>query len=124
MLGTQFPCPIEKAQEILGKKWAILIIRDIMAGKSRFTDILNANKNLSTRMLALRLRELEESEFIEKIIASKTPLMVKYVLTRKGFDTRRILLELAKFSLSYHPDFEMKQNEKIKYEDLLENYFG
>ena len=121
---TEFPCPIEKAQEILGKKWAILLIRDMYAGKTKFSDFLRGNPNLSTRMLALRLRELEENGFLDKRIVSKTPVRAEYFLTKKGFSVRRILLALSLFSLEFHPDFEMsgKQNQFV--ESSLIEYFS
>ena len=121
MRKDNFPCPIEKAQEILGKKWSILLIRDMYAGKSRFSDFLDENPHLSTRMLALRLKEMEETGFIEKRIVSKTPLRAEYFLTNKGEATKMILSALAQFSLEFHPDFEMSINEKKRYSDGLSN---
>lgn len=121
---SEFPCPIEKAQEILGKKWSILLIRDMYAGKSKFTDFLTENPKLSTRMLALRLRELEDNGFLDKKIVSKTPLRAEYFLTKKGYSARKILLALSLFSLEFHPDFEMNMKQQEFVESSLITYFS
>ena len=121
---SDFPCPIEKAQEILGKKWSILLIRDMYAGKAKFTDFLKENPSLSTRMLALRLRELEENGFVDKRIVSTTPVRAEYFLTKKGLSVRKILLALSLFSLEFHPDFEMNKRQHISVENSLISYFS
>ena len=121
---SEFPCPIEKAQEILGKKWSILLIRDMYAGKVKFTDFLRENPSLSTRMLALRLRELEENGFVDKRIVSKTPVRAEYFLTKKGYSVRKILLALSLFSLEFHPDFEMNKRQHKFVENSLISYFS
>ena len=121
---SEFPCPIEKAQEILGKKWSILLIRDMYAGKTKFSDFLKENPNLSTRMLALRLRELEENGFVDKRIVSKTPVRAEYFLTKKGYSVRKILLSLSLFSLEFHQDFKMNVKQQQYVESSLNTYFS
>ena len=118
------PCPIERANEVLGKKWTLLILRDIYSGKHNFTKFLEENPKLSTRMLSLRLKELDVEGFIEKRIVSKTPLKALYFLTEKGKATRHILKQFAIFSMYYHPDFEMKENDRDKIIGQLEMYFA
>ena len=94
-MGNIKNCPIEIVFEHLGKKWAINIIRDLFFERRTFTDFLQANPKLSTRILSLRLKELEEIGFIKKIIVSKTPLKAEYYLTKKGQNLNKVLYELS-----------------------------
>jgi len=97
-------CPIEVSLEIVGKKWSINIIRDLYKGKTRFTEFLESNPQLSTKMLSLRLKELQKSEIIKKTVKSTTPVVIEYSLTKKGNDLNRILFQLAEFSVKNYPN--------------------
>lgn len=82
----------------LTKKWSMLIIKDIFFGNHRFSDFLDKNPNLSSKVLSEQLRNLEETGFIEKKIISVTPLKVEYILTQKGRDLNKLLYELMVFA--------------------------
>ena len=92
-------CPIETAFEFIGKKWAILILRDLFRGKRKFREFLEANPELSGKVLSQRLKELEEDGLIKKKIVSKTPLKAKYKLTEKGNNLDRVLYEIIMYSM-------------------------
>lgn len=94
-------CPIETPMNHIGKKWSINILRDLFRGKKRFKDFLDANKDLSSKMLSERLKELEKDGFIEKKIVSTTPLFAEYHLTQKGRALNKILYELSVYSFNY-----------------------
>ncbi|MBI2549402.1 helix-turn-helix transcriptional regulator [Candidatus Woesearchaeota archaeon] len=96
-------CPIEKTMAYIRGRWAINIIRDLFLEKRRFRDFLAANPTLSTRMLSLRLKDLEKSDIITKKVVTVTPLVVEYELTSKGSALNRVLYELALFSMKEHP---------------------
>lgn len=97
-------CPIETTLTFLGKKWAVNILRDLFFGKKRFTDFLKSNPQLSTKMLSLRLKDLEENGVVEKRITSTTPVLIEYGLTQKGRALNRILFEMALFSMDQSPN--------------------
>ncbi|MFX1451550.1 MAG: winged helix-turn-helix transcriptional regulator, partial [Promethearchaeota archaeon] len=92
-------CPIEITLNYLGKKWTIQLIRDLFKGKKRFSEFLKANPQISTKMLSLRLKELQESGIIKKEVVSTTPLIIEYSLSKKGKDLNRVIFYLAEFSL-------------------------
>jgi len=96
-------CPVEVTLQCIGKKWALHIIRDMFQGKTRFSDFLKANQKLSTKSLAIRLRELEKTGLIEKAIKHKTPLLIEYNLTEKGKALGATIRELAIFSIKHNP---------------------
>ena len=95
-------CPIETAFRHVGKKWTVNIIRDMMLGKKRFTEFLQANPEMSTKMLSQRLRDLEKDAIIKKRIVSKNPVRIEYGLTARGEDLNRVLFEMSMFSMKHY----------------------
>ena len=92
-------CPIEYTFNNIGKKWAINIIRDLTLGRKRFSEFLEANPKMSAKMLSQRLKELEDGGIIEKTIVGKRPVKIEYALTKTGEDLKKVLKELAVFSM-------------------------
>lgn len=78
-------CPkYEKAFEILGKRWTGLIIKVMMEGPKRFSDLSSQIPNMSDRMLGERLKELEALGIIKRNVYPETPVRIEYELTVKG----------------------------------------
>ncbi len=99
-------CPIRTSLGVLGKKWTILIIRDIGFRKiERFNRLLKSIPGLTPRVLSMRLKELEKEGLIECSKENKIPMMVLWRLTEKGKDTLPILLMLTAFSSKWHAEF-------------------
>jgi len=113
-------CPIEVTLNIVGKKWSINIIRDLFKGKTRFTEFLESNPQLSTKMLSLRLKELQKLDIIKKTIKSTTPILIEYSLTQKGKSLNRLLFQLAEFSLKNYPN-KVYNKEKKSIENDISN---
>ncbi len=112
-------CPIEVALNIIGKKWSIQIIRDLFRGKKRFSEFLDSNPQISTKMLSLRLKELQDSGLIKKLVISVTPVMIEYSLTQKGKNLNRVLFQLAEFSLKNYPAEVYYKKSKSIESDIL-----
>src|ERR687892_2414816 len=108
-------CPIKTAQGVLGKKWTILIIRDIGLNKIRRFNWLLESIPGTPRILSMRVKELEKEGFIECEEKKKSPMMVSWRLTEKGKDVIPILLQMVAFSSKWHSDviFEDKIPRKI-----------
>jgi DNA-binding HxlR family transcriptional regulator len=78
-------CPyFRHAVELVGRRWSGVILRALLHGATRFTDLRAAVPGLSDRMLAERLRELQEEGIVERHVHPQTPVRVEYTLTRKG----------------------------------------
>ena len=78
-------CPrFHQAVELIGKRWTGAIIRILQHGGARFNAIAAAIPELSDRMLAERLRELEHEGIIARLVIPETPVRVEYELTEKG----------------------------------------
>ncbi|MHA2103899.1 MAG: winged helix-turn-helix transcriptional regulator [Candidatus Hodarchaeales archaeon] len=103
-MGFIKKCPVKTSLSYVGKKWTLEIVRDMFFGKTRFKDFLEENPSLTSKVLSQRLRELEEGQFVEKIIMSKTPLRIEYQLTEKGYNLNKIMYELAMLSFKHHAD--------------------
>jgi DNA-binding HxlR family transcriptional regulator len=109
-------CPIKTSLGVLGKKWTMLIIRDIGFLKiQRFNRILDSIHGLTPRVLSMRLKELEKEGFIECIEKKKSPIMVLWRLTEKGKDTLPILMMLTAFGSKWYSNiiFEDKRPRKL-----------
>jgi DNA-binding HxlR family transcriptional regulator len=78
-------CPAyQQAIELIGGRWTGAIVRSMLGGRCRFSDIVAAIPGLSDRMLAERLRELEAEGIITRLVLPEMPVRVEYRLTEKG----------------------------------------
>jgi len=78
-------CPrVQAAFELLGKKWTGLIVHELLAGEGSFSDLERAVPDLSSRMLSLRIKELEAEGLVNRSVAAGPPVRVSYCLTDKG----------------------------------------
>jgi DNA-binding HxlR family transcriptional regulator len=115
--GVNFAqCPIKSSLGVLGKKWTLLVLRDIgILGVDRFNRILDSTPGLTPRVLSMRLKELEKEGFIKCIEKEKPPMVVvRWALTEKGRDILPILLQYTAFGSKWHADvvFEDKTPRK------------
>lgn len=92
-------CPrFESAFELLGKRWTGLIIRSLLNGAKRFSDIQEIIPNLSARMLTERFKELEEQGIITRKVYPEMPVRIEYGLTEKGRDLEKAMDEIQKWA--------------------------
>ena len=97
-------CPIKASMGVLGKKWTLLILRDIGFRKiDRFNRLLETIPGLTPRVLSMRLKELEEDGIIECVENRNSPMVVRWTLTEKGRDTLPILMRLIAFGSKWYP---------------------
>lgn len=92
-------CPkFENAFELLGKRWTGLIIRTLMGGQKRFSDISETIPNISARMLTERFKELEKEEIIIRKVYPETPVRIEYELSEKGRELQAVMDEIQKWA--------------------------
>lgn len=94
-------CPVEKTLNIIGKKWAVLIIRDLLNGKKRFGQLLVSLSGISPRTLSARLNDLEKNGVLKKRVFPEVPLHVEYSLTKRGEDLHFILDQMSTWGSSH-----------------------
>ncbi len=85
-------CPVyHEAVELLGKRWAGVIVRAMLGGATRFSDIIRTVPDLSDRLLSERLKELEAAGVVERTVIPATPVRVEYRLTEMGRDLAPVI---------------------------------
>lgn len=95
------PCLIAQALDVLGDRWTLIILRDLMSGLQHFNDILENCDGLSPTVLSSRLKRLEAEGLVERHYHRELPPRVEYVLTEKGWAARPILISLMDWSGNY-----------------------
>lgn len=92
MTEQQQMCPrYERAAEILGKKWTGLILRVLLDGPKRFSELKSYLPDVSDRMLSDRLKELEQAGIVVREVLETRPVLIQYSLTAKGRDLRQVV---------------------------------
>lgn len=78
-------CPrFHHAVELVGRRWSGAILRALLSGATRFSDIQAAVPGLSDRLVSERLKELDAEGIVERIVIPETPVRIEYRLTEKG----------------------------------------
>ncbi len=95
-------CPVEITLDIIGKKWTVLIIRDLLDGKKRFGELLHSLSGISPRTLSARLSEMEKCGVVKKKIYPVVPPKVEYTLGKRGHELRFILDQMKKWGMKYN----------------------
>lgn len=86
-------CPVARSTAIVGDRWALVILRELFAGSTRF-DELEVQTGATPQMLATRLKRLEADGMIERHVYSRRPLRHEYRLTKMGRDFYPVVLAL------------------------------
>ncbi|WP_243298429.1 winged helix-turn-helix transcriptional regulator [Bacillus litorisediminis] len=94
-------CPkLEKAMELIGKRWTAMIIYQLLKGSHRFCEI-ESSFPISGRLLSERLKELESEGIVKREVFPEVPVRVEYSLTEKGQALAPLMKELEKWSDQY-----------------------
>jgi DNA-binding HxlR family transcriptional regulator len=92
-------CPLyHEAVELVGRRWTGAILRVLMDGPMRFSEIAQAVPELSDRLLSERMKELEARGIVERTVISGPPLRVEYELSRMGRDLEPALSEIQRWA--------------------------
>ncbi len=107
-------CPIDNSLKIVGKKFTMHIIRNmILLKQKRFNEFLKSIEEISTKTLSIRLREMEEGNLIIRKIIDRRPLQIEYSLTEKGKALEPILVQMANFSMQWEPKKIFKKEKPM-----------
>jgi DNA-binding HxlR family transcriptional regulator len=104
-------CPIEATFRIIGKRWTVLILREMFRGVTQFNRLHENIEGVTPRMLSLRLRELERNKIIKRKIISDRPVRVEYKMTELGQKLGPLLLLAASFSMRWLPNVVFKDGK-------------
>jgi DNA-binding HxlR family transcriptional regulator len=112
-------CPIETTFKIIGKKWAILIIREMLRGTAQFNRFLENIEGITPKVLTERLRELQKFGIVRRRIVSEYPIRVEYEMTDLGKEFEPVLLAAASFSMRNMPKIVFKDGKPRNPADFL-----
>src|ERR1700720_1185502 len=88
-------CPIARTPDIIGERWTILILRDlVLVGPRKFQDFERSLAGISPNTLSARLKRLEDAGLVERRFSEQHPPRAEYLLTEKGKDLRPVLRAL------------------------------
>lgn len=90
-------CGLAHALEIVGERWALLIVRDLLVGPKRFTDLRNGLPKIPTNILSARLKELEQAGVIHRRLLPRPATTAVYELTEYGNELEDIVLRLGRW---------------------------
>lgn len=95
-------CGVARALEIVGERWTLLIVRDLLLdGQARYQDLLRSLEGISPNTLSLRLKTLEQAEIVERRMYQGHPPRSEYVLTEKGRDLGSAITALRRWGDRY-----------------------
>lgn len=94
-------CPVACFLDILGDRWTMLVVRDLLLGASKHKDFLASPEGIPTNILADRLKRLEGEGLVEKTAYQDNPVRYAYALTGKGRDLAPLMQEMINWSKKY-----------------------
>ncbi len=95
------PCPVSCALDIFGDRWTLLVIRDLILGRSRFKDFAASPESVPTNILSDRLRRLLRHGIVEQLPAAEGAKHLAYKLTEKGEALRPVLKAMRQWGLDW-----------------------
>lgn len=119
-------CAISMALDIVGDKWSLIILRDLMfTDKRSYGELQSCEEKIATNILASRLQGLEAAGIIRKTPDPANGRRILYFLTQKGIDLLPVIVELRSWAEKHYPGLEgcasgVKVNEKNRKEVLGE----
>lgn len=96
-------CPVACTLDIVGDRWTMLVIRDLLAGKKRYGEFLASPEHIPTNILADRLKRVEREGLVATAPYSLHPVRVEYHLTAKGRELGWAVEALAVWGLKHIP---------------------
>jgi DNA-binding HxlR family transcriptional regulator len=96
-------CPLDNTSRIIGKKFTLLILRNMMSNQTKFNQLIESIEGLNPKTLSARLKEMEKNGLIHRKIYHETPIRIEYYLTEKGKALKSVLDHMAGFSARYCP---------------------
>ena len=100
--GNSLPaCPVETTLMLIGDKWKVLILRDLMPGTRRFGELKKSIGSVSQKVLTAQLRDMEESGLLTRTVYAEVPPRVEYRLTDLGRSLEPILDAMRNWGEAY-----------------------
>lgn len=100
-------CPVETTLTLIGDKWKVLILRDLLTGTKRFGELKKSVGGVSQKVLTAQLRDMEESGLVNRKVYAEVPPRVEYSLTKLGKSLNPILDAMKCWGEDYKNSFNV-----------------
>lgn len=104
-------CPVETTLMLIGDKWKILILRDLLTGTKRFGELKKSIGHVSQKVLTAQLRQMEESGLLTRTVYPEVPPRVEYTLTELGYSLKSVLDAMWDWGEEYKAKNQQKRTE-------------
>lgn len=94
-------CPVETTLMLIGDKWKVLILRDLLPGTKRFGELKKSVGNVSQKVLTTQLRDMEQNGLLTRTVYAEVPPRVEYELTELGRSLKPILDAMSDWGEEY-----------------------
>ena len=94
-------CPVETTLMLIGDKWKVLILRDLMDGTKRFGELKKSIGHVTQKVLTAQLRDMESRGLLTRKIYAEVPPRVEYTLTETGYSLKPILDSMVAWGTRY-----------------------
>jgi DNA-binding HxlR family transcriptional regulator len=101
--GSRSPCAVACTLDIVGDKWTLLVVRDLMGGERTFKQLHESREGIPTNILAERLKRLEAAGIVAAMPYQERPVRYAYSLTAKGKDLGDVLLAYVRWGRKHLP---------------------
>ena len=98
-------CPVETTLTLIGDKWKVLILRDLLPGTKRFGELKKSIGSVSQKVLTAQLRAMEENRLVHREVYAEVPPRVEYSLTELGKSLKPILDSMWAWGEEYKSSF-------------------
>ncbi len=99
-------CPVETTLMVIGDKWKVLILRDLMGGTMRFSELKNSIGHVSQKVLTAQLRDMEGKGLLTRKVYAEVPPRVEYTLTQTGYSLKPVLDAMWQWGENYKHEIE------------------
>jgi DNA-binding HxlR family transcriptional regulator len=97
------PCAVASSLDIVGDKWSLLVVRDLLYGKRTYGELADSPERIPTNILADRLKRLEGAGIVSRVPYQERPIRYAYALTPKGKDLGDVLLAFVRWGKRHIP---------------------
>ena len=91
-------CPIATTLDLVGDRWSLVVVRDMLTGKKRYGEFLDSPEGIPTNILAERLKRLVDARIAERVLYQERPRRFEYLLTARGEGLRAVLQAICRWA--------------------------
>ena len=111
-------CPLDITSRLIGKKFTVLILRNMMSNQTRFNQFIESIEGINPKTLSTRLKEMEKNGLTRRKVYPETPIRIEYYLTEKGIELKSILDQMVVFSTRYCANDVFKDGKSRTYKEI------